>query len=174
MWKWISEPHRSGSRELLLGTPVVSTERLVIFLTMVVVNGGWYQCPAFFYSPFLFWSICIMINPGRPFVNENGETMINACDHVFDCIEMGQGYHFHKGQVWHQVVFIGKDTYIKTYNLRSPSRADSMTLTTWLCGNIMAKIWITHQFGKWECKSKNVLKSWMQVGNRVCDSKSDG
>merc|ERR1712130_1034310 len=36
---------------------------------------------------------------GRPFLNENGETMINACDHVFDCIEMGQGYHFHKGQV---------------------------------------------------------------------------
>ena len=40
-----------------------------------------------------------MINPGRPFINENNETMINACDHVFDCIEMGQGYHFHQGQV---------------------------------------------------------------------------
>ena len=25
--------------------------------------------------------------------------MLNACDHVFDCIEMGQGYHFHQGQV---------------------------------------------------------------------------
>merc|ERR1712055_984471 len=36
---------------------------------------------------------------GRTFINENGERMINACDHVFDCIEMGQGYHFHEGQV---------------------------------------------------------------------------
>ena len=25
--------------------------------------------------------------------------MINSCDHVFDCIEMGQGYHFHNGEV---------------------------------------------------------------------------
>jgi len=36
---------------------------------------------------------------GRTFINEDGEEMINACDHVFDCIEMGQGYHFHKGEV---------------------------------------------------------------------------
>merc|ERR1711971_1210788 len=36
---------------------------------------------------------------GRTFLNEDGEKMINACDHVFDCIEMGQGYHFHQGQV---------------------------------------------------------------------------
>ena len=25
--------------------------------------------------------------------------MLNSCDHVFDCIEMGQGYHFHNGEV---------------------------------------------------------------------------
>ena len=32
--------------------------------------------------------------------------MINACDHVFDCIEMGQGYHFHKGEVlWDASVY---------------------------------------------------------------------
>merc|ERR1711997_1353830 len=36
---------------------------------------------------------------GREFINEDNETMINACDHVFDCIEMGQGYHFHQGEV---------------------------------------------------------------------------
>ena len=41
----------------------------------------------------------IIANPGRTFINEDGEEMINACDHVFDCIEMGQGYHFHKGEV---------------------------------------------------------------------------
>ena len=41
----------------------------------------------------------IVANPGRTFINEDGEEMINACDHVFDCIEMGQGYHFHKGEV---------------------------------------------------------------------------
>ena len=41
----------------------------------------------------------LKMNPGRTFLNEDGEKMINACDHVFDCIEMGQGYHFHQGQV---------------------------------------------------------------------------
>ena len=52
---------------------------------------------------YLYFSVLVMgwiiANPGRTFINEDGEEMINACDHVFDCIEMGQGYHFHKGEV---------------------------------------------------------------------------
>ena len=74
--------HQNGFREPLLGTLVVYMGRLVGVCIFSVLVMGW-----------------IIANSGRTFINEDGEEMINACDHVFDCIEMGQGYHFHKGEV---------------------------------------------------------------------------
>ena len=119
--------------------------------------------PRLFLLPLWFWSICTMMNSGRPFTNEDGEQMINACDHVFDCIEMGQGYHFHQGQVY-QHIWIEKNT--SPPEIRWPLQADSMTLTTWPYGDIMAKTWTTHRFGKFWICTKNINQP--NLGGEQC------
>ena len=63
----------------------------------------------------------------------------------------------------------------KRYNpiwIRSPPQTDSMTLTTWLCGELMVKIWTTPQFGEIPFHKKYKPNN-AQVGHSVCSAEPD-